>query len=145
LLHDGDVFTAATGYTMSADNPVKATVRYMIEDVAAAIEFYTGPLGFELEHTAAPAFASVTRGALRLLLSGPGSSGRQPLPDGTRPGPGGWNRILLVVPDVALEAARLRNAGVKFRREDIVAGPGGLQIWVEDPSGNLVEIFQKHE
>lgn len=114
----------------------------MIDDVAAAIEFYTKHLDFSLEHDAAPAFASVTRGPLRLLLSGEKSSGRQPLPDGTKPSPGGWNRIELQVTDIAAEAARLRRAGVKFRRDDILSGPGGSQIWVEDPSGNLIELFQ---
>lgn len=117
----------------------------MIDDVTAAIEFYTANLGFVLEHDAAPAFASVTRGNLRLLLSGEKSSGRQPLPDGTKPAPGGWNRIELPVEDVAAEAARLRRAGVRFRRDDIVSGPGGSQIWIEDPSGNPIELFQKQE
>lgn len=122
----------------------KVSVRYMIDDVAAALEFYIRHFGFEVERDAAPAFASVTRGNLRLLLSGPMSSGRQPLADGTQPMPGGWNRIELPVPDIRVEAARLRDAGVRFRRDDIVSGPGGSQIWVEDPSGNLIELFQKN-
>ncbi len=117
-------------------------VRYMIDDVGAAIEFYTKHLGFTLEQNAAPAFASVTRGNLRLLLSGGKSSGRRPLKDGTKPVPGGWNRISLRVADLDAEVARLRREGVKFRREDILSGPGGSQIWLEDPSGNLVELFQ---
>ena len=118
------------------------SVRYMINDVDAAVAFYTSHLGFSLEINAAPAFASVTRGALRLLLSGEKSSGGRPLPDGTKPVPGGWNRILITVTDIEAEAKRLRAAGVKFRRDDIVSGPGGSQFWVVDPSGNLVEIFQ---
>jgi catechol 2,3-dioxygenase-like lactoylglutathione lyase family enzyme len=120
----------------------KVGVRYMIEDVDAAVKFYTGHFGFTVEQDAAPAFASVIRGNLRLLLSGEKSSGRRPLPDGTRPVPGAWNRIELPVSDLAAEVARLRGDGVKFRRPDIVSGPGGSQAWVEDPSGNLIELFQ---
>jgi catechol 2,3-dioxygenase-like lactoylglutathione lyase family enzyme len=118
------------------------SVRYMIDDVDAAVAFYTNHLGFTLEVDSAPAFAAVARGNLRLLLSGEKSSGRRPTPDGTEPVPGGWNRIQLPVSDIEAEAARLRAAGVKFRRDDIVSGPGGSQIWVVDPSGNLVELFQ---
>jgi len=118
------------------------SVRYMIDDVGAAVEFYTKHLGFTLEQDASPAFASVTYGNLRLLLSGEKSSGRRPLKDGTKPVPGGWNRISLWVGDLDAEIARLRKEGVKFRRDDIVSGPGGSQIWIEDPSGNLVELFQ---
>jgi catechol 2,3-dioxygenase-like lactoylglutathione lyase family enzyme len=114
----------------------------MIDDVDAAVAFYTKHFGFRLEINASPAFASVVCGNLRLLLSGAKSSGRQPLADGTKPVPGGWNRILLEVSDIDAEAARLRAAGVKFRREDIVRGPGGSQFWVVDPSGNLIELFQ---
>lgn len=127
---------------MSQTNSNAVSVRYMIDDVSAAVAFYTHHLGFHLELDAAPAFASVVRGNLRLLLSGAQSSGARPLPDGTTPAPGGWNRILLEVADIHAEAARLRAAGVKFRRDDIVSGPGGSQFWVLDPSGNLVEIFQ---
>ena len=118
------------------------SVRYMIDDVDAAVAFYTNHLGFRLEINAAPAFASVVRGNLRLLLSGEKSSGHRPLPDGTKPVPGGWNRILVEVSDIQAEVARLRAAGVKFRRDDIVTGPGGSQIWIVDPSGNLIELFQ---
>jgi len=127
---------------MSQTNSNIVSVRYMIDDVDAAVAFYTNHLGFHLDVDASPAFASVVRGNLRLLLSGAKSSGRQPLADGTKPIPGGWNRILLEVSDINGEAARLRAAGVKFGREDIVSGPGGSQIWVVDPSGNLVELFQ---
>ena len=119
-----------------------AWVRYMIDDVEAAVAFYTNHLGFRLEVDSSPAFASVVRGNLRLLLSGAKSSGCQPLVDGTKTVPGGWNRIVLEVSDIDAEVARLRAAGVKFRREDVVTGPGGSQIWVVDPSGNLVELFQ---
>jgi len=116
-------------------------VRYMVDDVAAAIDFYTEHLGFEVLTSALPAFADVTRGNLRLLLSGPASSAGRPMPDGTSPSPGGWNRIHLIVADIAAEVARLRDAGVSFRN-DIVTGPGGRQILLEDPSGNVVELFQ---
>src|SRR5262245_46666667 len=118
------------------------SVRYMIDNVDAAVAFYTNNLGFHLDVDSSPAFASVIRGNLRLLLSGDKSSGRQPLPDGTKPVPGGWNRIQIPVSDINAEVARLRAAGVKFRRDDIVTGPGGSQVWVVDPSGNLVELFQ---
>lgn len=127
---------------MSQANSNLVGVRYMIDDVDAAVAFYTNHLGFRLDINASPAFASVVRGNLRLLLSGAKSSGRQPLADGTKPVPGGWNRILLEVSDLSAEVARLRAAGVRFRREDIVSGPGGSQTWVVDPSGNLVELFQ---
>ena len=116
-------------------------VRYMVDDVDTAIDFYTKYLDFELRTSAAPAFADITRGNLRLLLSGPASSAGRPMPDGTKPGPGGWNRIHLLVADIAAEVARLRDAGVSFRN-DIVTGPGGSQILLEDPSGNVVELFQ---
>jgi catechol 2,3-dioxygenase-like lactoylglutathione lyase family enzyme len=116
-------------------------VRYMVEDVEAAIEWYTGYLGFSLLSSQAPAFADVKLGSLRLLLSGPTSSAGRPMPDGEQPRPGGWNRIHLVVDDLPAEVARLRGAGATFRNE-IVTGPGGSQILLVDPSGNLVELFQ---
>jgi catechol 2,3-dioxygenase-like lactoylglutathione lyase family enzyme len=117
------------------------SVRYMVDDVDAAIDFYTKHLGFEVRMSAAPAFADVIRNNLRLLLSGPASSAGRPMPDGTKPGPGGWNRIHLIVPDIAAEVDRLRAEGVTFRN-DIVTGPGGQQILLEDPSGNVIELFQ---
>jgi catechol 2,3-dioxygenase-like lactoylglutathione lyase family enzyme len=117
------------------------SVRYMVDDVAAALAFYTQHLGFQERLNAAPAFADVTRGNLRLLLSGPASSAGRPMPGGATPGPGGWNRIHLIVSDIAAEVARLRSAGVPFRNE-ILSGPGGQQILLEDPSGNVVELFQ---
>jgi catechol 2,3-dioxygenase-like lactoylglutathione lyase family enzyme len=116
-------------------------VRYMVDDVEASIDFYTKHLGFDLRMSAAPAFADVIRGNLRLLLSGPASSAGRPMPDGTKPGPGGWNRIHLIVDDIGAEVARLREAGLGFRN-DIVTGPGGSQILLEDPSGNVIELFQ---
>jgi catechol 2,3-dioxygenase-like lactoylglutathione lyase family enzyme len=116
-------------------------VRYMVDDVDAALAFYTTHLGFRLMSSAAPAFADVARGKLRLLLSGPQSSAGRPMPDGRRPGPGGWNRIHLLVDDIDAEVARLRTVGATFRN-DLVTGPGGKQILLEDPSGNVVELFQ---
>lgn len=117
------------------------SVRYMVDDVEAAVECYTKHLGFTLRTSAAPAFADVVLGNLRLLLSGPKSSAGRPMPDGATPGPGGWNRVHLVVDDIAAEVDRLRAAGVGFRN-DVVTGPGGQQILLEDPSGNVVELFQ---
>ena len=117
------------------------SVRYMVDDVDAAVVFYTKHLGFTVRMSAAPAFADVARGQLRLLLSGPASSAGRAMPDGAVPGPGGWNRIHLVVSDIAAEVDRLRAAGVPFRN-DIVKGPGGQQILLEDPAGNVVELFQ---
>ena len=116
-------------------------VRYMVEDVEGAVDFYTTHFGFTLRSSAAPAFADVVRGNLRLLLSGPRSSAGRPMPDGRTPAPGGWNRVHFVVEDIAAEVERLRSAGVKFRN-DIVSGPGGQQIVLEDPAGNPIELFQ---
>ena len=117
------------------------SVRYMVDDVDAAIAFYCELLGFEVLTSASPAFADVKRGNLRLLLAGPQSSAGRPMPDGRKPGPGGWNRIHFVVDDIDVDVSRLRDAGATFRN-DIVTGPGGKQILLEDPSGNLVELFQ---
>jgi catechol 2,3-dioxygenase-like lactoylglutathione lyase family enzyme len=117
------------------------SVRYIVDDVDAAIEFYSRHLGFTLSSSAAPAFADLRRGALRLLLSGPTSSGGRTLPDGRTPEPGGWNRIHLIVDDLAAEVERLGGEGVTFRSE-IVTGPGGSQAVLDDPSGNPVELFQ---
>ena len=126
---------------MTEPTEMMVNVRYMVDDVDAAIEFYTKHLGFEVRTSAAPAFADVTRGNMRLLLSGPTSSAGRPMSDGTKPGPGGWNRIHFIVADIATEVARLHDAGVSFRN-DLVTGPGGSQILLEDPSGNVVELFQ---
>jgi catechol 2,3-dioxygenase-like lactoylglutathione lyase family enzyme len=118
-----------------------ANVRYMIDDVPAAIAFYTEHLGFTLESDASPAFAAVVLGPLRLLLSGPRSSGARPMRDGSTPVPGGWTRVQVLVDDIESEVARLREAGLTFRN-DIVKGVGGSQALLDDPSGNPVELFQ---
>jgi catechol 2,3-dioxygenase-like lactoylglutathione lyase family enzyme len=122
-------------------SPSIVNVRYMVDDVDAAVAWYTRHLGFTLLSSQAPAFADVSLGSLRLLISGPTRSAGRSMPDGERPRPGGWNRIHLIVDDLANEVARLRADGVQFRN-DIVRGPGGLQILLIDPSGNLVELFQ---
>src|SRR5262245_14259553 len=111
--------------------PETVNVRYMVDDVEAAVRWYTQHLGFKLLSNHAPAFADVTRGHLRLLLSGPTSSAGRPMPDGERPKPGGWNRIHLIVDDLAAEVARLRAGGVRFRN-DVVTGPGGSQVLLID-------------
>jgi catechol 2,3-dioxygenase-like lactoylglutathione lyase family enzyme len=116
-------------------------VRYLVDDVAESIAFYTDHFGFVVQMDASPAFADVHRGNLRLLLSGPASSAGRPMADGERPGPGGWNRIHFIVDDIDAEVARLRAEGATFRNE-IVAGPGGRQILILDPSGNFVELYQ---
>jgi catechol 2,3-dioxygenase-like lactoylglutathione lyase family enzyme len=116
-------------------------VRYLVDDVQAAIDFYTTHLGFTPNTAFLPAFADIRRGNLRLLLSGPASSAGRSMPDGRVPHPGGWNRIHLLVDDIAAEVARLRAAGVAFR-SDVVSGPGGWQIVLDDPAGNPVELFQ---
>ena len=119
----------------------KVSVRYMVDDVDQAIDFYTSLFGFEVGLDASPAFADVIRGNLRLLLAGPTSSAGRPMPDGRQPGPGGWNRIHFVVDDIEADVERLRAARVNFRNE-IISGPGGKQTLLEDPSGNPIELFQ---
>jgi catechol 2,3-dioxygenase-like lactoylglutathione lyase family enzyme len=124
-------------------NPASVRIRYMVNDVSAAVAFYEGKLGFKLDMQSGPYFAALTKGGVQLLLSptkGPGGAS-QPMPDGQRPLPGGWNRIVLYVPDVQGEVDRLRKSGVAFRNQ-VVAGPGGKEILLEDPSGNPVELFQ---
>ena len=116
-------------------------VRYMVDDVDAAVRFYTAHFGFALLSHAGRAFADVQRGDLRLLLSGPESSAGRPMADGTKPVPGGWNRIHFVVDDLDSEMARLRAAGLQ-PRNDVVRGPGGAQVLFTDPSGNLIELFE---
>jgi catechol 2,3-dioxygenase-like lactoylglutathione lyase family enzyme len=116
-------------------------VRYLVDDVQQAVDFYTTHFDFQVLSNLAPAFADVRRGALRLLLSGPTSSAGRAMPDGRRPGPGGWNRIHFIVDDLQTEVDRLRGAGIAFR-SDVVKGPGGSQIVLDDPSGNPVELFQ---
>lgn len=117
------------------------TVRYLVDNTDEAVSFYTQQMGFTLEERMGPAFAVVSREGLRLWLAGPQSSAARPMPDGRKPEPGGWNRLVVEVPDIQTETTRLRDAGVRFRG-DIVHGPGGSQIVLEDPSGNAVEIFQ---
>jgi catechol 2,3-dioxygenase-like lactoylglutathione lyase family enzyme len=118
-----------------------ATARYLVRDVEAAVAFYTQRLGFALRQQFGPAMAIVARGDLTLWLAGPASSAAKPMPDGRTPEPGGWNRIVIEVEDLAQLTATLRAAGVPLRNE-IVRGPGGQQILCEDPSGNVVELFQ---
>lgn len=124
-------------------NPAAVRVRYMVNDVAKAVEFYHGKLGFNLDLPANAYFAALSRGGVQLLLSptqGPGGAS-QPMPDGRKPVPGGWNRLVLYTTDIQGEAERLRRTGVPFRNT-IVSGPGGKEILLEDPSGNPVELFQ---
>ena len=116
-------------------------VRYQVRDVAGAVEFYTGRLGFKLEHQQLPAFASVSLGDAQILLSGPGASGSRPMPDGQTQEPGGWNRVVLKVTDLPGLIDALKQVGVRFRNE-MESGPGGRQIQVEDPDGNAIELFE---
>jgi catechol 2,3-dioxygenase-like lactoylglutathione lyase family enzyme len=122
-------------------NDETVSVRYMVDDVDESLAFYTRFLGFEVLTSVPPAFADVKRGNLRLLLAGPTSSAGRPMPDGAKPEPGGWNRIHFIVDDLDAEVARLRATGATFRN-DIISGPGGKQILLQDPSGNVVELFQ---
>src|SRR6478736_2975460 len=126
------------GGAMPTDETVN--VRYLVDDVEKSIAFYTEHFGFSVLNAFPPAFADVRRGQLRLLLSGPQSSAGRPMADGTKPEPGGWNRIHFIIADLATEVDRLREAGVTFRN-DVVTGPGGSQILAEDPAGNLIELF----
>lgn len=123
------------------DQREMVSVRYLVDDVQSCVDFYTEHLGFEVRLNAAPAFADVGRGSLRLLLSGPTSSAGRPMADGATPTAGGWNRVHFIVDDVEAEVARLTDAGLTFRN-DIVKGPGGSQVLLQDPAGNLVELFQ---
>lgn len=118
-----------------------AGIRYQVKDVDRAVDFYTRHLGFKLEQQSGPAFARVSNGALVLWLSGPGSSGSRPMPDGRRQEPGGWNRLALEVEDLPSVVAAMKKAGLRFRNE-IETGPGGKQIQLEDPDGNPVELFE---
>jgi catechol 2,3-dioxygenase-like lactoylglutathione lyase family enzyme len=126
---------------MALQAPSTVNVRYMVDDVDAAVAWYTKHLGFAVLNNRAPAFSDIALGSLRMLISGPTSSAGRPMSDGERPRSGGWNRIHLVVDDLDAEVARLRADGVQFRN-DIVTGPGGSQVLLVDPSGNLVELFQ---
>ena len=116
-------------------------VRYQVTDVARAVTFYTGTLGFILKHQQLPAFANVSLGDAQILLSGPGASGSRPMPDGKRQEPGGWNRIVIKVADLPGFIAELKTSGARFRNE-MESGPGGRQIQIEDPDGNPIELFE---
>ena len=116
-------------------------VRYQVKDVKRSVEFYTGKLGFKLDHQLPPAFAQVSLGNLKLILSGPGASGSRTLPDGRTQEPGGWNRVVLQVDDLPARIASLKQAGLRFRNE-MEVGPGGRQIQIEDPDGNAIELFE---
>lgn len=124
-----------------SETPTQVNVRYMVDDVARSVDWYVGQLGFTPVGPSSPAFAAVQRGPVRILLSGAMSSAGRPMPDGRKPEPGGWNRLQLVFDDLAAEVDRLKARGVAFRN-DIVTGPGGSQILAEDPSSNVVELFQ---
>lgn len=119
-------------------------VRYQVQDVSRAVAFYTDHLAFKLQHQQLPAFANVSLGDLRLLLSGPGASGSRPMPDGQRQQPGGWNRVVLRVVDLPACIEQLKKAGLHFRN-DLEVGPGGRQIQLEDPDGNPIELFEAAE
>ena len=116
-------------------------VRYQVKDVSRSIAFYTGQLGFKLQHQQLPAFAAVSLGDLTILLSGPEASGSRPMPDGRRQEPGGWNRVVLAVADLPARIGALKNAGLRFRNE-MEVGPAGKQIQLEDPDGNAIELFE---
>ncbi len=118
-----------------------AQVRYIVDDVDAAVAFYTNALGFTLKQRFGPAMAIVHHDGLDLWLAGPAASASRPMPDGAKPAPGGWNRFVLTVDDIEALVVQLRGEGVKFRNE-IVTGPGGRQILCEDPAGNPIELFQ---
>ena len=117
------------------------SVRYQVKDVQRAVSFYTKTLGFNLDIQNLPVFGQVSTGGLKLILSGPGASGSRPMPDGRQQEPGGWNRVLLEVQDLAACIAYLKGSGVRFRNE-MEVGPGGKQIQIEDPDGNSIELFE---
>jgi len=134
--------------TKSAGSGAKETfilslwgVRYQVSDVARSVDFYTRTLGFHLDHQNLPAFAQVSNGNLKLILSGPGASGSRPMPDGTAQEPGGWNRVVLEVADLPARIETLRKAGLHFRN-DMETGPGGKQVLLHDPDGNPIELFE---
>jgi len=135
--------TSANAQSAPVSRSELVRVRYMVNDVPASVAFYTGKLGFKLDFQSGPYFAALSRGGVQLLVSptkGPGGAS-QPMPNGERPAPGGWNRLVLNTPDLPAEVDRLRKAGVRFRN-DIVYGVGGNEILLDDPSGNVVELFQ---
>ena len=118
-----------------------ATIRYLVGDVERSVAFYTTNLGFRLDQNMAPAFARVSQGDLTLWLAGPQSSAARPMPDGRHPEPGGWNRIVIELEDIETRVEEMKSAGLRFRNE-VVKGPGGKQILLEDPDGNVVELFE---
>ena len=133
----------AAAQNPATSNPGQVRVRYMVEDVSATVAFYTTKLGFKLDMQTGPYFAALSRGGVQLLISptkGPGGAS-QPMPNGDRPAPGGWNRLVLYTADLPGEIDRLRKAGVHFRN-DVVYGLGGNEVLLDDPSGNAVELFQ---
>ncbi len=138
---EASAVTKSSGPSNATRGAAIAAVRYQIKDVDRAIEFYTEVLGFKLEHKAGTAFAMVSRGPLQLVLSGPGSSGARPMPDGRRQEPGGWNRIILYVPDLDAQIDTVKAAGARFRNT-VEVGPGGKQIQIEDPDGNPIELHE---
>jgi catechol 2,3-dioxygenase-like lactoylglutathione lyase family enzyme len=133
----------ASAQTIDYSSPSLVRVRYVVDNVQASVDFYTKHLGFKLDAQTGPYFAALSRGGVQLLISptkGPGGAS-QPMPNGDRPAPGGWNRMVLNTVDVRAEAEKLRNLGVHFRN-DVVVGLGGDQVLIEDPSGNVIELFQ---
>lgn len=142
-------FSAGPSYKSVSDERAKKIpaivglwgVRYQVKDVARSVAFYTEQLGFELDHEKLPAFAQVSVGGLKLMLSGPGASGSRSIPDGRKQEPGGWNRVILRVNDLASEIEVMKKAGLRFRNE-MEVGPGGKQIQIEDPDGNPIELFE---
>jgi catechol 2,3-dioxygenase-like lactoylglutathione lyase family enzyme len=136
---------AGSAAAQAPQEPAAIRIRYIVNDVTPAVAFYTGKLGFKLEMQSGPYFAVLSRGGVQLLLSPPKGIGgaSQPMPNGERPASGGWNRMVIYVTDLPGKVAELRTAGVHFRNE-IVNGPGGSEILLEDPSGNPVELFQPH-
>jgi glyoxylase I family protein len=140
-MRQADATPSPTSPAAHVDATAVAVVRYQITDIDRAIRFYTELLGFTLEQRTGAVFASVSRGPLRLLLSGPDSSGARPMPDGRRQGPGGWNRIVMYVNDLAAHIERLSAARTHFRNQ-IESGPGGRQIQIEDPDGNPIELHE---
>jgi glyoxylase I family protein len=138
---DASAANRTTGQAKDGGGAAIAAVRYQIKDVDRAIGFYTELLEFKLEHKTGTMFAMVSRGPLQLVLSGPGSSGARPMPDGRQQEPGGWNRIIIYVRDLEAQIQRLKTAGTRFRNT-VEVGPGGKQIQIEDPDGNPIELHE---
>jgi len=141
MMTDASAATKTSGQPKAGGGTAIAAVRYQIKDIDRAIKFYTEVLDFKVEQKTGNIFAMVSRGALQLVLSGPGTSGARPMPDGRKQEPGGWNRIILYVPDLNAEIEKLKTAGAHFRNT-VEIGPGGKQILVEDPDGNPIELHE---